>query len=303
MLLLLGSLCLPGLAPAENGFDESGRRGPPLGLGFSFSAAATHQFGSSIDTGGRFDVTRFVVRGGARWAFSEGTFVGLSVSYGFDDYDFSEAARIDGLAPWGKTRNLAVSAPMFFELGERWRMLFIPNLRMAAERTEDWGDGLMGGFISAVSYRFGDRFAIGPGVGLATEITGKPSVFPVILIDWKITDRLSLETGRGLGATRGPGVVLNYQAAKLWQLQVGFRYEQARYRLSPGAASPSGIGEDRAFPVIGGVRFGLPFAFVSLIGGAEFGGRLRIEDRNGNFIGQSDHAPAPFIGAAAQLLF
>ncbi len=297
---------LPVMARAQVASSEAPdapRRGPPLGLGFSISAATTHQFGADIDTGGSFNVTRLIVRAGTRYAFSEGSFVGLTVGYGFDDYSFSPDAQVAGLAPWGKTRNLTVSAPIFFAIGDRWQALLIPNLRMAAERTEDWGEGLMGGFISGVSYRFSDRFAIGPGIGLATEITGSPTVFPVILIDWKITERLRMETGRGLGATRGPGVVLSYQAARLWQMQVGFRFEQARFRLGPEAASPMGIGEDRSFPVIAGVRFGFPFASVSLIGGAEFGGRLRIEDGRGNLIGESSHAPAPFIGAAAGLLF
>jgi hypothetical protein len=303
-ITLLVMLALSGSALADESTDVSPtRRGPPTGLGFSLVSAFIHQFESGLNGGGSFDAARFVARAGARYAFEGGSFVALSLSYGFDDYDFSQSASVGGRRPWDRIQNIGLSAPIFIEYGEKWLLLLIPNLRMAAERPEDFGDGLSGGFISGFSYEFSEGFSVGPGIGVTSEIGDSASVFPVILVDWKIGEHWRIDTGRALGATRGPGLVLSYQPTTLWQFQLGFRYEKARFRLGPDAGSPSGIGEDRSFPVLGGVRFGLPFAYVALIGGAEFAGRLRIEDHRGQRIGESTFGPAGTIGINARFLF
>jgi hypothetical protein len=77
---------------AEQGASEttSGpeRRGQPTGLGFRIRGAALHQFGTDIDGGGDFDVTRTAAEASVRYAFSETSFVGLAAGFGWDGYGF-----------------------------------------------------------------------------------------------------------------------------------------------------------------------------------------------------------------------
>jgi hypothetical protein len=135
-----------------------------------------------------------------------------------------------------------------------------------------------------------------------TQIEDSTSVFPVLLIDWKITDRLSLKTGRGTGATLGPGLVLGWRASEKWSLSLGGRYERLRFRLDDQGFAPDGVGEDRAFPIFGGINYTHSRRFqLSLVAGVEVGGKLSLDDKDGNEIVSESHDPAAFIGLALSL--
>ncbi len=277
-------------------------RGAPTGLGFRFRAGTVHQFDAGLDGGGEFQVTRAFGDLGARYAFREGTSTGLSIGYAWDDYDFSSSARLGGRSPWGEVHRLRLSLPTFWEAHPSWRFLAIPILRFSAESPNDWGNAVSGGGILGFSYRFDERLRIGPGVGVLSEIEDDPTIFPVVVVDWRPTDRLRIDTGRGLGSSNGPGLRASYELSEWWQVSVGARYERLRFRLDQGNGSGN-VGEDRSLPAFAGLRFGLPFAHVSLVAGAEFLGRLRLEDDRGRKIESRDYDPAPFVGLTIQAYF
>jgi hypothetical protein len=124
----------------------------------------------------------------------------------------------------------------------------------------------------------------------------------VILINWKITDRLSLSTGQGTGATLGPGLVLNWRASGKWGLSLGGRYERLRFRLADQGLAPNGVGEDRAFPIFGGINYTHNHRFqLGLIGGFELGGELSVDDKGGTTLVKESYDPALFIGLSFSL--
>jgi hypothetical protein len=128
-------------------------------------------------------------------------------------------------------------------------------------------------------------------------------VFPVLIIKWKITDRLSLETGRGLGATLISGLVLGWKASDKWALSIGGRYEKLRFRLDDKGMAPNGIGQDRSFPLFGGVGYSFSQrAQISVLGGAELGGELRLEEEQGGPVAKENYEPAGFAGIAFNFL-
>jgi hypothetical protein len=303
-LALAALLLLPALpAVAREADPTTAAPGPPTGFGLRLRTGVTYQFSSSIDDGGRFDATRAIGELGARYAFSEGTSVGVSLGYAFDDYGFSSGARLDGIRPWDKVQTLRASLPLFWQPSPNWQLLAIPNLRAAAESPSDWNDGLQGGAIVGFSYRFSDTLLLGPGIGYVSQLEDDGDVFPILVVDWKVTERLRLETGRGLGATRGPGILASYEVTDDWQAALGFRRDKERFRLRDVGGSKGGVGEDRSWPVFAGLTWGQPWAQVSLLAGVELGGELRIEDSRGNRIARSDYDPAPFIGLTAEARF
>jgi hypothetical protein len=176
-------------------------------------------------------------------------------------------------------------------------VFLIPTLQFFAENGADLGDAMRGGGFVGISYRFGDRLTLGPGIGVLSQIEDSATVFPVLIIKWKITDRLNLETGRGLGATLGPGLVLRWEATDKWDLAVGGRYEKLRFRLDDKDIAPKGVGQDRAFPLFGAVSYRFSRRIqVSLLGGADLGGELRLEDKKGDLIAKDDYDTAGFGG-------
>ena len=154
------------------------------------------------------------------------------------------------------------------------------------------------------SYLKSDRLTIGPGFGLLTQIEDSLSVFPVIIIDWMISDRLSLETGRGLGASQGPGLLFSYAVNPSWSLLAGGRFERLRFRLRSQGPVPSGVGEDRGAPLSIGARYNWKRrGTVTFFSGVDVAGELQVDNASGRELTSSSYDPAPFFGISANLRF
>ena len=254
--------------------------------------------------GGRFNAERFLVQGGLTYAFDRFRNISLALGYGFDGYDFSGQGNFTGLDPWEDIHSFRVGTPFRWKVDSDWQVFVIPSLRFAAESGADLGSAATGGGFVGFAYRFGDRLTIGPGIGAIAQIEDDASIFPVLIINWKITDRLSLETGRGLGATLGPGLTLNWQASTKWNLFLGGRYERLRIRLDDAGFASGGVGEDRSFPLFGGATYRIGSrGDVSLLSGLKFGGELRVEDENGNLLVDETYDPALFLGLTFRVRF
>ena len=102
----------------------------------------------------------------------------------------------------------------------------------------------------------------------------------------------------------GPGLEFDWRASDNWSLSLGGRFEKLRFRLDDKNVSPGGVGEDRAFPIFGGINYNRGRRLgLSLVGGVDVGGKLIIEDKNGNEIVSENHDPAPFVGFAFRLRY
>ena len=259
---------------------------------------------SALDSGGGMRVDRFFAEAGGSGTWAERWRLGVSVGYGEDDYAFSGSSGFGGLDPWERVRDLRLGARLRYALTDAWTVYANPSLRFTAERGASLDDGRTAGLLAGAGYRVSDRLTIGPGFGVFSEIEDDTSVFPILVIDWKITDRLSLETGRGFAASRGPGLQLRWTHSEHWQFAAGARYEKNRFRLDDDGIAPGGVGEDTAVPVFVLAEYRLsPGARLSVFGGAEIDGRLRLEDASGRKVDESDLSSAPFLGASFQVSF
>jgi hypothetical protein len=257
-----------------------------------------YQFDTDMDnSNGSFTTDRFFVQPGITYSPDYTRSYSLAFGYGYDGYDFTGENGFGALRPWDDIHSFRLSAPIRFTKGQNWSFFIVPTIRVTGESGADLNDSLTGGGFAGFAYKFNERLTIGPGIGIVTQIEDDASIFPVLIINWKITDTLSLETGRGLGATLGPGISLNWQMTEQWNLTLGGRYEKLRFRLDDKAETPNGIGQDTSFPVFGGVTYNInPSAKVSLIGGFETSGELQLEDHNGNVLEQQDYENAAFLG-------
>ena len=303
MIFLL--LASPSISDAEEprpGYDAMGPK--PL-WSFPLRGAYTHQFDTDIDnSGGKFSVDRFFTQGGPTYATKNRQSISLSLGYGFNGYDFSGEMGFAGLRPWKDINSLRIGTPISWGLDDKWTLFVIPSVRFTAESGGNLGDSVQAGGFAGASYRVSDRLTIGPGIGVVTQIEDNASVFPVLLINWKITDSLSLETGRGLGASLGPGLFLNWEASDKWRFSLGGRYEKLRFRLDKDGVAPDGVGEDRSFPILAGVTYRFtPKIQASLIGGVELGGKLKLDDENGNEVIEEGYDTAGFAGFTLRCRF
>jgi hypothetical protein len=269
-----------------------------------FETGALHQMDTDLDRGGEFGMDAWTVLVGADRAWSPDLRLGLSAGYGERDYRFDGERGFAGLDPWSDIRDARISANASWKVDERWNVFVVPTLRWSAERGANLDDGRFGGVIAATSYKVNDRLSIGPGFGVFSELEDSVDWFPILAIDWRFAEDFALRTGRGFGASRGPGLTLDWTPTDRWEVSLGARYEKVRFRLDSDGLAPNGIGQETSIPVYLGAtrRFG-PNLSLSLVAGVEFNGELRLEDANGDLLDRSTFDNAPFGAATLDLRF
>ena len=308
--VMFALLFIIGLHPVSMA-QESNRDKPSSAPASKWSPFArggyVYQFQSDIDDdGGNFRVNRLVADAGIAYALDYRRRLSFALGYGLSDYDFSGAEGFAGLRPWRHVDTFGLSASAIWGIDQQWTVFIIPSLKFSAERGAALDQALSGGGFVGFSYRFSKRLTIGPGIGVITQLEDDPSIFPVLIINWQITDRLTLETGRGLGATLGPGLSLSWKANDQLSLSVGGRFERLRFRLDDDGARRSidGIGDDRSFPLFAGATYHFsPQVRASLVGGVKLGGEVRLEDKDGDLITKGDYKHAGFLGLTLNARF
>jgi hypothetical protein len=280
--------------------------GPPVreGVSFGITTAAAYRFDTELDGGAEYDVTSFVIEPEITWNASRTTSWTFSASYALDQYDFSGTGGLGGLDPWDDVSHLSFTALARTRINDDWTFFGGPSIRFAAETGANLDDGLSVGGFAGAGYRVNDRLTIGPGFGIFSEIEGDVDVFPVLIVNWRIRDDLTLRTGGGTGATRGPGLELAWTLDDELEFGLGFRYGSDRFRLDDAGFAPDGVGESEGFGIVAAVRWQPSDSVeITAYGGVRFGGQLRIEDQDGNELLEEDVDPQPLIGLNASFRF
>lgn len=297
--LLISLLFLPALAAfAET--NAPPRRGPPTGWSPFFNGGSVYNFETDLDDGGSFSVNRYYIEGGMAYLFRRDRMVSLSVGYGQDDYRFAGTTS----DPWNNIDNYRASLFTRWGMDNGWTWFAAASIRSYGETGATMSDTLSGGGFGGASYTFSDTLTLGPGLGVFGRIEDRPLVIPIIIINWDITEKLSLGTGGGLAATAGPGLTLDYKATKHWSMSLSGRYENKRFRLAEDGPVPNGIGEDRSIPVLGSIRYMLyPGTHITGIMGYNLGGEFRLEDAGGGYLDEQSYDSSFFAGLTMGIRF
>lgn len=279
---------------------------PPFDpVSFSVDGAGVHQSTSDLkDGGGAFDVDRWFFSAGVTYSWDFRNSIGLTVGGGRANYSFDEDTGFGGGDPWTTAEDFRISVPARFKVSEKATAIIVPTVRFNKEKGADTGDSTTWGLFAAVAWRINEDLTIGPGIGVFSRLENSAQIFPVLAIDWNITDRWNLSTGRGLGSSQGPGLNLSYKINQYWSLALAGRYESSEFRLNEDGASPNGVGRDQSFPLIlsGTIKPNDKTSF-SLFAGVELGGKLKLEDTLGEKIDETKYDPALLIGATFAVNF
>jgi hypothetical protein len=292
-LLASVSLLIP--VPSNAADERRQQIGPWV---WGIDGGAVHQFDTDLSgTNGSFGVDRYFIQPSIAYAWDRRNSVSLAIGFGDSDYQFSSGATIDGQQPWSRINDYRISVPIRFSPSERTDAIIVPSVRIDAESGASLNDGRTEGLLAGIGWRVSDTLFIGPGFGWFSELGGGSDVFPIIVIDWAITNKLSLTTGRGLAASQGPGLTLEYDLDDKWKLGLAGRYEKIRFALDNDAAAAARYGEDRSLPLVLSVQYTLwPMTTVGAFMGAEFQGKLSVEDSGGDTIASSEYDTAGLIG-------
>lgn len=296
------------LLTEQQALAEQGTAAEPGPVIWGIDGGLAFQFSTDLeDTDTSFSVTHGFIQPSVTYAWNRRNTVSLSLGFGESDYDFSPGADLEGLAPWGSIQDYHLSVRLRFSPSERTDVFIRPTVRSYVEEGVDLDEGRTEGLISGISWVVSDSLLIGPGIGWYSKLGGGSFVFPILIIDWKITERLSLTTGRGLAASLGPGLALVYRLSDRWRMGLTGRMERARFALDTddiSAASGVEYGKDQSASLLFNVQYS-PWRGTSVSGfvGMDLDGRLSLRDARGDTIARTDYEPPALIGLAFRSRF
>ena len=266
--------------------------------GASLEATFFRQFNTDVDGGSSFAADRIISRLKVSYRVKPKVPLQLSFGYRMDWYDFDGggSAAFPG-RPWERIHSPRVTLPFFAPLGQRWFVIGGLVLRSTVEEGARLEDGITWGGFAGASYKVNDRLSIGPGFGWLTEIEDADSIFPVLVIDWKITRNLTLRTGQGVGSTQGPGLFLDWKVNSRWMISAGGRSERLRFRLDDEGVAPGGVGQDSSFAAVIFADYRVREKFrLYLSAGTNFEGTLTLDDKDGVELFRKGYDPAFMLG-------
>jgi hypothetical protein len=259
------------------------------------SVTPVYQGNGDLDSGGHFNMSGAIVRGGVSYDLGGGNRAGVALNYDYLDYSFSNASAF-GQAPWGNVQRYGMAVPLSFALSDGWSVRFAPSADWFKENGADTGDSLVWGATLSAAKQFEGGNRLGLGVGMFSQIE-KTSAFPFLVVDWRLGDRWRLVNPLASGPTGPAGLELEYRFDGGWMASVGGAYRVLRFRLSDTGLVSNGVGQESGVPVF--LRLTRNFTdqmALHFYGGVVAGGELRVENSSGDMVRQENFDPAPIVG-------
>lgn len=272
---------------------------------FNVDGGGMHHSDTDLkDSGGSFSVDRWFLGAGVNFSWSPRNSIGASIGGGRSVYEFDELTGLGDGQPWDTIEDSRLSLSARFGVGEKGVVFIVPTVRFNGEKGASNSDSRTYGLFGAIAWRLNESLTIGPGLGIFSRLEGSTRAFPIIAIDWNITDRWSLSTGRGLASSRGPGLTLNYQLNDDWSLGLGGRYEDQEFRLDDQGVAAGGVGRDQSIPIVFRAELKPSNSLnLSVFAGMSFGGNLRLKDASDILVEESDYDATPIFGGTFDFRF
>lgn len=268
---------------------------PPAG-DFSWSVTPVYGFDGGLDSGGEAGYASVLTRLGRNWSLNEQSSMGIQLKFDYEDWRFDNPVGFGGDDPWGQVYRTGLSFPFTYATRGGWRWLFSPTVEYAGESGAEFSDALEYGATLSAIRRLRSDLTLGLGVGVFERLE-ETSVFPLVIVDWRISDRLRLSNPFVAGPTGPAGLELSYALNSDWRVGLGAAYRSFRHRLDRDGPFPSGIGEYRFIPVFVNLGRDLsPSLRFSLYAGAGLNSQLRVEDKNGRRLYTEDQDPTAMLG-------
>lgn len=220
--------------------EEPGRGGMPdrpvLG---QVSYGAMHYPRSNLKSGeGSVRFTKQTVGGGALFPVATRGRLLINVVHRNYDYDFGGGSELGTLLQEG-AYGWRLGGMYTGELTGQWSIFCSAGVRTKVEKGASRSDGRMEDGLLIFNREMADTLRLGFGAIALSRLGKQTLVVPVGTIRWEMTDRLTLQTMRGLH------LIYKLNTAGTWQAGLNGEY-QARYvRLNDEGRAPGGIFRER----------------------------------------------------------
>ena len=300
--LAIGFAGLLGFAGSAAGQEAVGGNGTSTDLSFAIYSGAEFSFASDVKGGGDLEVFRLQFGVTGRTDLTPDLDLAVHVGYDVDLYDFSGTSAL-GIDPWEDVHTFNVGALLSMQMGNDWTLFGGPVFQIAREDSADLDDSFIGGAVIGATYAVNSSLTVGGGLGLVSQIEDDARLFPVIVVDWEISDTLRL-TSKTAGAAGRSGLELVYDFANDWEVAIGGSYEFRRFRLDDDGVAPGGVGEERSVPLRARLSYRMgDHVVLDFYGGVVTESELELHSATGVRLGAEDVDPAGLFGFTVRLDF
>ena len=294
--------CALALALAGNAVAQPAPQETPWTISASGSAGSVGE--GKLDSGGNVSLRLVSGSVGLNYAPDWRWSAGINLNAADYRFDFSGDGRLAALDPWSDVRMTTVSVPLRYAFDRQWGLFVQPSYQRAGSRNADAGESAQWGSVAAVTYASAPRKLIGLGAAVFAGLE-KTRAFPIVLVDWQLSDRLRLANPLTAGPTGPAGLEIVYALGSGWELAGGGAYRSLRFRLDRELpVAPNGVGEYSGVIGFGRLTYRFdPKVSVDLHVGGAFGTRVKLEDASGNNLVTEHAGTAPFAALTFRARF
>ena len=242
---------LLGLACMVSAIAVSGAHAQGLAVGQTATQVnlrGMNQFNTGLDGGGSFDWYEVGGRVGALRQLTPTVSAGMSLDYSYQKWNWSNPAALGGVKPWAGINTTEIGLNLTYAPTPDLRFSVIPTIEWASESGVGTAGSAIYGGLASVTKTFSPGLTLGLGAGVFREFD-KTSALPFLVVNWKITDRLTLRNPLPAGPAGGAGLELEYAATDRWTLGVGGAWRKYRFRLNDSGPFAGGVGQNKMIPV------------------------------------------------------
>lgn len=262
----------------------------------SIGGRAQHAFRADLDdSAGEVGVTRagadvaLLIPVGEKLRIS----AGLDFEASFYDWDSPDNV-VPGSGsrdPWDEVYSVTLSLSATYLLNDNWSIFGGGFVNSSGESGADFSDTITGGGFIGIGYSFSPELTIQGGIGVRSRLEDDERFFPVIGVQWKISEQFSLRT-------EGPGLRITYAASDEWSFYLRGAYEDREFRLADDNRTvPDGVVRDQSVPIGLGVEWhAVEGLSIGLEAGAIVWQEYDIQSRSGRTLNEIETDPAPYIG-------
>lgn len=267
---------------------------------FSFNAGGTYAFQADVDndsgTEGQVSVARVPVNAGVAYALDDTWRLTFDIESEFSWYDFDGAGLGAGNPGSLETYSVLLSPGASVRLNDRWAVRVGALFYVGAEFGASDESFTYGG-LAGVRYQVSDTLAVTGGLIVITRLEDDPSIYPLIGLEWQITDKVRL-TARHLGGE------LAIDVCPEATITLGGAYEPREYRLDELGGRRGDVMRDNRVPIALGVAYHPCKTFEAYVrGGAVVWQEFTVDDEDGDRVSDVNTDPAPFISAGVTVRF
>ncbi len=262
-----------------------------------------HQFDSSLDGGGDVAVDRLggQLRLDAE-VTSEDSFL-LRFGFEHDAWDFTGTG-LGTLDPWSDVETVDIAFQWTHQTDDRTQFFGGPVVRWSGESGVSASDSVVVGGMIGLAHSINKDLTLGAGVGVLGQLEDSDRFYPIIVVNWNITDQLRLTSDITTRFGSRTGGELVWTPRKDWSLGVGLAYEYNRFRLDGDGFASGGVGEATSWPLFFRATWHPSDSVdVSLLTGLSLGGHVKAIAAGGAPLQGADYDPAGGIGLVARFHF